>query len=338
MKRHWWKILAVLLIAYAFFKGLSTPLAPAVVHTEILDESAEHLLLSITGYNASYGEEMAVWLRNGENEICGVVQEVQDRNHCTARFEIGALSAPSSDLIVSDPSGAWVMGNAVAHKGEISPGTTASSPCAQKSFAAEQQKGFPNLPILYETIRNLFFHVPMWFSMMFIMLVSVIQSIKYLRKEDPKHDRRALNAVNVGILFGVLGLITGSIWARFTWGAWWTSDPQLNAAATTMLIYFAYIVLRNSIDDDQKRARISAIYNIFAFAMLVVLIGILPKMIDSLHPGKKGSPGFNTYDLNNAMRPVFYCAALGWIMVSYWLYTLRSRMADLESEADSANG
>lgn len=338
MRRHWWKFLAVILVSYAFFAGLSTPLAPAVVQAEILEEQADGLLLAVKGYNASYGTAMSVWLRNGDNEICGSVTKVQDKNNFNVRFEIGGpLSAPSSDLIVSDPSGVWVMSHAVAHHVKVSPGSGFASPCPRKEMSVAQQEGFPNLPILYESIRNLFFHVPMWFSMMFIMLVSVIQSIRYLRKEDPKHDRRAVAAVNVGILFGILGLITGSIWARFTWGAWWTSDPQLNAAATTMLIYFAYIVLRNSIDDDRKRARIAAVYNIFAFAMLVVLIGVLPKMIDSLHPGQKGSPGFNTYDLNHAMRPVFYSAALGWILVSLWLYTLRARIADLQIRTDNAD-
>lgn len=332
MKKYWWKILAVLLLSYAFFVGLSTPLSPSIVKAEKLEESNDELLLSVKGYNSSYGEAMSVWLRNGENEICGTVTEVEDKNNFIVRFEIGGtLSAPISDLIVSDPSGVWLMSRAVAHKGDIDPGSGFTSPCPQKEMSVPQQSGFPNLPILYETIRNLFFHVPMWFSMMFIMLVSVVQSIIYLRKEDPRNDRRALDAVNTGLLFGILGLVTGSIWARFTWGAWWTPDPQLNAAATTMLIYFAYIVLRNSIEDDQKRARISAIYNIFAFAMLVVLIGVLPKMIDSLHPGQKGSPGFNSYDLNSALRAIFYPAVLGWILMTYWLYTLRVRRSDLES-------
>ena len=336
--RYWWKILAVLLISYAFIQGLSTPLSPAIVQADKIEENKDLLVLAVKGYNASYGEAMSVWLRNGANEICGSVTQVEDKNNFKVRFDIGGpLSAASSDLIVSDPSGVWLMTRAVSHSGEFDPGSSYTSPCPRKEMSVPQQGGFPTLPILYETIRNLFFPVPMWFSMMFIMLVSVVQSILYLRKEDPRNDRRAVDAVNTGLLFGILGLVTGSIWARFTWGAWWTPDPQLNAAATTMLIYFAYIVLRNSIEDDQKRARISAIYNIFAFAMLVVLIGVLPKMIDSLHPGKKGSPGFNTYDLDNALRAIFYPAVLGWILITYWLYTLRVRSSDIEAELDAVD-
>jgi hypothetical protein len=84
-----------------------------------------------------------------------------------------------------------------------------------------------------------------------------------------------------------------------------------------MLSYLAYLVLRNSMEDEQKRASISAIYGIFAFVIMIVFIGILPRMTDSLHPGKGGNPGFNTYDLDNQMRMVFYPAVLAWILLRF---------------------
>ncbi len=191
----------------------------------------------------------------------------------------------------------------------------------------------PNLAILRETIRNLFFHVSMWFSMMTLQTISLYHSVRYLGKSDEKNDWVAAESVHVSILFGTLGLITGSIWARYTWGAWWTNDPQLNGAAITMLSYLAYVLLRKSIDDDQKRARISAVYNIFAYVMMVVFIGIIPRLtsVDSLHPGKGGNPGFNIYDLkSNSLRMIFYPAVLGWILLSTWIMTLRIRMKKIE--------
>ena len=66
-----------------------------------------------------------------------------------------------------------------------------------------------------------------------------------------------------------LAILSGMIWAKFTWGTYWTNDPKLNGSAITLLIYFAYVVLRGSIYDIEKRARISAIYNIFAFVMRI---------------------------------------------------------------------
>lgn len=184
--------------------------------------------------------------------------------------------------------------------------------------------------ILHETIRNLYFHVPMWFAMMTLMGVSMWYSIKHLSSSDIQHDIKASQAANVGMLLGFLGLLTGSIWARFTWGAWWVPDTKLNGAAITMLIYTAYFVLRGSVDEEQKRGRIGAVYNIFAFVMLIVFLMVLPRMNDSLHPGNGGNPGFNKYDLDSNMRTVFYPAVLGWIFLSVWFYTIKVRMVQLE--------
>lgn len=188
----------------------------------------------------------------------------------------------------------------------------------------------PRQVILYETIRNLYFHVPMWFSMIFLFFISVVYSVKSLSGTDLKHDRKAVELVNTGIIFGILGTLTGSIWAKFTWGAWWTNDVKLNGSAITMLIYLAYIVLRGSLDDEQKRARISAVYNIFAFVLLIVFIGILPRMTDSLHPGNGGNPGFNNYDLDDNMKLVFYPAVLAWILLGWWIATLKFRISNLQ--------
>lgn len=188
----------------------------------------------------------------------------------------------------------------------------------------------PAQPILHESIRNLYFHVPMWFSMMLILFISLWYSIKYLSKSDIEADIIATQAAHTGMLVGALGLATGSVWARYTWGAWWVADTKLNGAAITMLIYFAYFILRGSIDEEQKRARIAAVYNIFAYVMLIVFLMILPRMSDSLHPGNGGNPGFNKYDLDKNMRLVFYPAVIGWILLSVWILTLRTRLQKLK--------
>lgn len=184
----------------------------------------------------------------------------------------------------------------------------------------------PRLAILNETIRNLYFHVPMWFGMILILLISFAYSIKYLNKPTVKNDVIAAEAAKVGILFGVLGIITGMEWARFTWGEYWSNDPKQNASAIGLLIYFAYLVLRSSFNEQQQRARISAVYNIFAFAALIPLLFILPRMTDSLHPGNGGNPGFNSYDLDSSLRMVFYPAILGWTLLGVWIVNVKSRL------------
>ena len=189
----------------------------------------------------------------------------------------------------------------------------------------------PDLPILEQSIRNLFYHVSMWFAMVAMMGGSFGYAISFLSKEDLNKDHRSVALAQTGMLFATLGLLTGTIWAKYTWGAWWTNDPKLNGSAVTMLIYLAYFALRNAMDDGRKRARISAVYNIFAFVMMIVFIGILPRMTDSLHPGNGGNPGFNSYDLDNRLRLVFYPAVIGWILVGTWIASLRYRLRKLES-------
>jgi heme exporter protein C len=191
----------------------------------------------------------------------------------------------------------------------------------------------PRLDILNETIRNVYYHVPVWFAMLFMMTVSMIYSIGALSKNDISKDDKAFNAAVVGFFFSLPGLATGSLWARYTWGTWWTfQDPKLNGVAISILIYLAYFILRFSVDDELKRARISAVYNIFAFVMMNVFIMVLPRLTDSLHPGNGGNPAFGKYDLDNNMRTVFYPAIAGWILFSYWLFEIRNRMSILKNK------
>lgn len=182
--------------------------------------------------------------------------------------------------------------------------------------------GVPRLAILNETIRVLYFHVPMWFGMIFLLLASVIYAVKYLSSNNLSHDYASVALANLGVFFGVLGILTGMVWAMFAWGSPWSNDPKQNASAIGLLIYFAYFILRGSLADEQQKARIGAIYNIFAFAALIPLLFILPRLTDSLHPGNGGNPGFNAYDLDSRLRMVFYPAVVGWTLLGFWLASL----------------
>lgn len=193
----------------------------------------------------------------------------------------------------------------------------------------------PALPILHETIRNLYFHVPMWMGMLSVFVISVFYSIRYLNTGKEEYDLASVECVNTGLLFYSLGLVTGMLWAKFAWGEFWSGDPKQNSAAIAFLLYCAYLVLRNSIDEEQKRAKIAAIYNIFAFPIMVVLIFVLPRMTDSLHPGSGGNPAFGKYDLDNGMKIAFYPAMLGWSLLAVWIATIRYRIRLIEHKRNS---
>lgn len=195
----------------------------------------------------------------------------------------------------------------------------------------------PKKYIVNETIRNLYFHVPMWMGMLTVMVISVYFSIRYLRDNREEDDLAAVECVNTGLFFYVLGLLTGMVWAKFTWGEYWSSDPKQNSAAIGFLLYAAYLVMRNAIDEEQKRAKISAVYNIFAFPIMVVLLFVLPRMTDSLHPGNGGNPGFGGSDLDDTMRISFYPAMLGWSFIALWIATLRYRVRLIEYKKNELN-
>lgn len=217
---------------------------------------------------------------------------------------------------------------------------------------------FPFVNNLEESARNLYYHVPMWFGMIILLFVSFLHSIAYLGrlKEDnftipgvlnkswrkPSRTTQELDQIAeslafVGTLFGLLGLVTGAIWARYTWGAYWSWDVKQNMSAIVVMIYLSYFVLRNSFDDDAQGSRISAVFNIFAFSALIPLLYVIPRMAQSLHPGMGGNPAFNSYDLDSMMRLVFYPSVIAWTLLGVWLAELyfRSRKIQFRLHVDS---
>jgi heme exporter protein C len=210
------------------------------------------------------------------------------------------------------------------------------------TFTAGLLINVPRLPQLQETIRNLFFHVCMWFGMMILFTLSFIQAIKFLRTNKIEYDIASRQYIGVGMLFGLLGYLTGTIWMSYTWAdpnnpayASFGSiarEPKLIGAAIALLVYAAYLVLRDSIQDMDKKARISAVYNIFAFAMLFPSIWIIPRLLPSLHPGGEGNPALNFNDIDRNMRLVFYPAVIGWSLLGVWITTLKIRLKKISEQ------
>ncbi|HYE58449.1 MAG TPA: cytochrome c biogenesis protein CcsA [Rhodothermales bacterium] len=193
---------------------------------------------------------------------------------------------------------------------------------------------FPRVDdILGQTARNLFFHVPMWFTLMAAMAVSAWHAFKYLRTKDPVRDLRSAEAARVGLFFGLLGITTGMVWARFTWyegtGLWWNNDPKQLMAAVQLLVYAGYFVLRSTLDDPVRRARLSAAYNLFAATCVPFLLYVLPRQMASLHPGAEGNPAFSQVT-HWTMRLVLYPSFLLFIGLFWVLYTQRVRLVLLQ--------
>lgn len=203
---------------------------------------------------------------------------------------------------------------------------------------------FPYREILYESVRNTFYHVPMWFIMTTMVLFSLVFSIGYLATSKPQYDIYASSAVYVALLAGACGYATGMIWSKYTWfiGMGWGpairnmafQDIKLSGALISVAAYAAYIVLRGSISDEIKRARISAVYNIFAVVIFMMFVFIVPRMMDSLHPGNGGNPAFSKYDLDSHLRMFFYPASIGWIILGFWILSVIIRIKLIEQKRE----
>jgi heme exporter protein C len=173
----------------------------------------------------------------------------------------------------------------------------------------------------------------MWFTMLAGSFISAYHSLRYLQSGAAWRDVRAVEAARLTIVFGLMGLMTGMTWARFTWyvgtGLWWSGDPKQSMAAVGVLVYGAYFVLRSTLDESVLRARVGAVYNLFAMTTLPFLLYVSPRQMESLHPGAEGNPAFSQIT-HPIMRLVFYPAIIGFIGLFWLLYTQRVRLALLQ--------
>ena len=199
----------------------------------------------------------------------------------------------------------------------------------------------PQIPILDETWRNIIFHVPMWYVMMIMLMVSVVFSVMQLTKRDEITDLKASASAKIGVFFGLLGLATGIVWSRVTWGsaissnwnfkAWWAWDPKQTSALVLLLIYAGYFLLRSSLQEPAQKARISAVFNLFGAALIIPAFYLIPKFLGGLHPGSgEEGPLASLKSLDNDHRLVLYPTALGFLLLAFWLMELivRTRIAE----------
>ena len=347
VNKKWVKYLGIALVLYSTFAGLLVPLAPGIAELKSSEISGPGSIeIGIEGYNTHFSEEIPIksWLRRGSLYLCANRVEVIDEQNLVINFEvvpaflIDTIKDYTSDLILnSERDGNIAYRNGLIVK-QLIPNTLIDGelPDCQRKIKNRTASGvnFPNREILYETIRNLFFHVPMWFAMTLLFLFSMIASIFYMRTLNPRYDLFASSLAHVGLLLGVLATLTGMLWAQYAWGRAWSGDVKQNMAAISLLIYFAYFILRNSLEEDQIRARASSVYNIFAFISVIVLLFAVPRFQDSLHPGSGGNPGFGTYDLDGLMRLVFYPAVIGWTLIAVWIASIRYRMTIINRKID----
>jgi len=341
-KKNWWKLLAAILTIYVLIAGFKIPLQPGIL--ELSNSSAvtgELYSTEIRTYNtflkSAKDLNVWIWLSNDKLIKANTVDVINETN-LSASFEIPTDIKYESKkdltvklLIDSETEGHYFLNSALTIKRGNKPGSKYGKYFGLDVIKSKKRIAFPFQHILYETNRNTFFHVAIWMSMFLLLLVSCYYSIRYLIKPQNNFDYRSSSLTTVAIVFGVAGLLTGSMWAKYTWGAFWTSDVKLNMTAISMLIYLGYWILRGSITDLESRARISSVFNLFAFVILMILVMVIPRLTDSLHPGNGGNPAFSTYDLDNTMRLVFYPAIIAYFLIGLWIAQINYRYLNIKN-------
>lgn len=199
---------------------------------------------------------------------------------------------------------------------------------------------FPMIQGLGELGRNMLLHVPMAMVAFIAFLIGTIYSIIYLRKKDFEYDRRARASSAAGLLFTLLATITGSIWARFSWGTFWNWDPRETSIFILLLIYAAYFMLRSLLEESEdKKARIAAVYNIIAFVSVPFLMFVVPRITMSLHPGGGGTeaPIINvsgTTHTDRTLLNMHWISVVLFFFVFLWIKDIYTRILRLQAKRD----
>ena len=184
--------------------------------------------------------------------------------------------------------------------------------------------------------RVFYFHVAAGWVGMLGFLVAAVAGVIYLITSGQKWDRVGLAAVEIGMVFALINVVTGSIWARPIWNTWWTWDPRLTTATIMLLIYAAYLLLRQGLDDPDRRARFGAVYAIVGF-LSVPLTFFSARLFRTIHPVVVGTnqPGATgAFDMTPIMLQTFLFSLLTFTFIFVDLLWHRIRLGKLADEVE----
>jgi heme exporter protein C len=175
-----------------------------------------------------------------------------------------------------------------------------------------------------QSSRILFFHVPMAWVSFVAFIAAGVWSLLFLRSRDLGHDRSAAVSVELGLLFGVLATVTGALWARVMWGAYWNWDPRQTSIVVALLFYGAYLALRSSLEDRDQRARLAAAYAVLGLVVAPFLFFIMPRIMFSLHP-QSVINAQGKIEMESRMVQVLLAGSAGCTALFFWIHNLRCR-------------
>jgi heme exporter protein C len=194
----------------------------------------------------------------------------------------------------------------------------------------------PTEAVMGQVQRVFYFHVAAGWVGMLAFLVAAIAGVVYLVKGNRKWDIVGLSAIEIGIVFAFINIVTGSIWARPIWNTWWTWDPRLTTATVMELIYLAYLMLRQGIEDPDRRARFGAVYAIVGF-LSVPLTFFSARLFRTIHPvviGTNEAGAQGQFDMTPLMLQTFMFSLLTFSFVFADLLWHRIRLGQMAEKVE----
>ena len=178
--------------------------------------------------------------------------------------------------------------------------------------------------VMGEVQRVFYFHVATAWVGMLGFIVAALVAIIYLRTQDMKWDIIGLAAVEISLVFFAITIVLGSIWARPAWGTWWTWEPRLTTAAILEMVYLAYLLLRQGIEDPERRARFGAVYTLLG-GLSVPLTFLSIRLFRTIHPVIIGNGGSETMAMTGSMvaTMLFSIAVFSLVFVTLFWHRIR---------------
>jgi heme exporter protein C len=180
-----------------------------------------------------------------------------------------------------------------------------------------------------ESSRIFYYHIPQAWICVLAFTLAMIYSIRYLKTKQQVDDDRAVSAAALGFTFAVLATLSGSIFAKVTWGSFWNWDPRETSIFILLLIYGAYFALRGAIESEEKRGSLSGVYAIFAFVTVPFLVFVVPRVIPSLHPSDSVIDNQMKFTMGSQVLIIFISSLVLFTVLFFWMFTLANRIQAL---------
>jgi heme exporter protein C len=197
----------------------------------------------------------------------------------------------------------------------------------------------PPAEILGDFSRIIYFHVPLAWVSVLAFLVSGILSIIFIfdkKKSFQGLDDKSYNSAVIGFVFSILTVITGSIWAKLSWGSFWNWDPRETSIVIILLIYIAYFSLHSALAANDSRGKIGSVYLILAMAMLPFFVFLAPRLYDSLHPDTIINPDKQVY-LDTKMKITLFISLLSFSVLFAYILDIMNRASAVAKQLEARN-